>query len=401
MYVTLISCGGGDWNGLTREAQKALEAADRILGGKRLLAALPEEVSGERIDAPLIADQWRYLAPGDVDHVSVLYSGDAGFWSGARTLIPALEEENIPYTVLPGLSSVQLLSARLGIPWQDWNLVSAHGVDVNPVRELLTGKPTFFLTGGKWGTRELCAALADAGLSDLAAVVGQELSLPGEMVEKGTVGEFAGRTFPTLSVLLVQAAPVPPVRTPGFPDDAFLRGEKIPMTKQTVRAAVLAKLAIRPDDCVWDIGAGTGAVSVELALAARQGDTYAVERNPEALSLIRENRKKFCAWNLHVVEAEAPAGLDGLPAPDAVFLGGTGGKFGPVLRAVLARSPSARVWAESITLETLTEALQVLDEEGLPYEVLQLAATCSKAAGPYHLMLANNPVYLITVKERP
>ena len=132
------------------------------------------------------------------------------------------------------------------------------------------------------------------------------------------------------------------------------------MTKQEVRAAALAKLAVRPTDTLWDVGAGSGSVSVELALAAPRGHVYAVECAPDACALIRQNREKFHAYNLSLIEGTAPQVLADLPAPDAVFIGGTKGEMDAVVAAALAKNPAARLCISAIALETLSAAVAAL-----------------------------------------
>lgn len=168
------------------------------------------------------------------------------------------------------------------------------------------------------------------------------------------------------------------------------------MTKQEVRAAVLAKLAVTPTDTLWDVGAGTGSVSVELAFAAPAGQVYAVECDPEACALIQKNREKFAAYNLTLIEGKAPEALDMLPAPDAVFIGGTKGNMGAVIDAVLHKNPAARLCIAAIALETLSAAVAALTAHGLAAEVTQISVSRTKAAGNLHLLMANNPVFLIT-----
>ena len=189
-------------------------------------------------------------------------------------------------------------------------------------------------------------------------------------------------------MLLVENFDVPHFRTPGFPDESFIRGQ-VPMTKQEVRAAALAKLAVKPADILWDVGAGTGSVSVELALAAPKGHVYAVECDPDACALIRQNRAKFQTYNLTLIEGRAPDALADLPAPDAVFIEG-------VLDAVLAKNPDARICISAIALETLSAAAAALTARGLAAEVVQLAVSRTKQAGRLHLLMANNPIFLIT-----
>lgn len=393
MQVILAAVGGGSPETITEECRQALRSADCIIGARRLLNELPEEYTQNRIAAVRSEEILEILASRK-DGCAVIYSGDTGFYSGARSLIPLLEREGISWRVFPGISSVQLLSAALGRPWQDWMLVSAHGVDCNPVGAVMQGKPVFFLTGGELGPVELCRLLAEAGLQELPVVVGENLSYAGERILCGTAGAFAKEEFEPLSVLLAEPAPGVIRRTPGFPDSLFTRGE-VPMTKQEVRAAVLSKLAPAPGDILWDVGAGTGSVSIELALAASWGRTYAVECDERACDLIRRNRERLGAWNLKLIEGAAPQALEGLENPDAVFIGGTRGSMEKVVSLVLDKNPKARICISAICIETLYQAVQALQNRGIRPEVTQIGISRGKAAGSLHMLMANNPVFLI------
>lgn len=394
MRVTLAALGGGDFYSCTWESIQALKDADMILGARRLLDSIPKSCTDYRVaghDPDVLLEK---ILESDVEEAVVVYSGDTGFYSGTRLLVPLLEREEVEYRVLPGISSVQLLASRLGVPWQDWNLVSAHGVDCNVLAEVMKGKSTCFLTGGRLKPETICGILNDAGLGFLEAVVGSDLTYPEEQLVTGTVSQFVNHEFPTLSVLLVDPAPLYPKRTPGIPDSAFLRGD-VPLSKQPIRAAALAQMGVQPEDIIWDVGAGTGGISVELALAANEGTVYSIERNPDACQLIARNREKFCAWNLELVEGEAPDALEALPVPDKVFIGGSGGEFRAILETVLEKNPEALVCADAIAMETLTEAWNSMKDLGLEPSVLQIAAASTRAAGKLHLLLSNNPAFLI------
>lgn len=394
MTVTLAGMGGGTAATMTEELRRAVERAQLIVGAQRLLDALPQGLAAATAAAVAPGKILRLLKASDCEEALVLYSGDSGFYSGARGLLALLQEEHIPARVLPGLSSVQLLAARLGRPWQDWTLCSAHGVDCDPVAEVCAaGGPVCFLTGGVGNNAaDLCRRLTEAGLGELPVTVGENLSYPEERLTTGTAAQLAEETFPSLALLLTEAV-TRPRRTPGIPDGEFIRG-KTPMTKQEVRCAVLSKLALRPGDTCWDVGAGTGSVSVEMALFAKK--VYAVERDADACRLIEQNRAAFGAWNLTLVPGSAPEALNGLPAPDAVFVGGSGGELGAILKAAVAANPKVRLCVSAIALETLDAARRAFEELGIDWEVTQISVARSKAAGKLHLMMAQNPVFLIS-----
>lgn len=395
MNVTLIGMGSGQPENLTLQGLAALRQADLILGARRLLAVLPAGCTENRAAAYRPDEVAELLQTSGAENAVLVYSGDTGFYSGASSMMEKLEALGVRARVLPGLSSIQLLAAALGRPWQGWNLVSAHGRICDPVAECMQGRPTFFLTGGSEDPATLCAQLTAEGFGDVQAVVGQCLGTPEEKLFRGSVKELAAGRFNSLSVLLVEAAEVLPRRAPGLPDEAFERGD-VPMTKQEVRAAVLAKLAVRPEDILWDVGAGTGSVSVELALAAPRGRVYAVECRPEGCALIKANREKFRTRNLVLVEGLAPAALSDLPAPDAVFIGGSKGSLAAIVDAALDKNPDARICVSAIALETLSAAVAALTAKGRTVQVSQIAVSRAKAVGGLHLMMAQNPIYLIT-----
>ena len=278
-------------------------------------------------------------------------------------------------------------------------LCSAHGVDFDVRRAVCGGKPVFVLTSGANTPAALCWERADAGLGALPVTVAENLGYEDERIVSGTAKELAGCAFASLSAMLVinECPLVPQVRAPELSDGAFARG-KVPMTKQEVRAAALAKLAVRPDDICWDIGAGTGSVSVELALQAKQ--VWAVERNAAALALAERNRVQFGAWNLCLKEGSAPDALKDLPTPDAVFVGGSGGKMEGILRAVHHANPKARICVAAIALESLSAACTALEELGYEIDVTQIAVSRSRSAAGLHLMTAQNPVWLIAGIQR-
>lgn len=396
MMVTLVGMGLGTLQSITIEGQAAIQNADFLLGAQRLLDAFEVGFPKHRYAATKPQALLDALQASNAASACVLYSGDTGFYSGTHSLLPLLREAGIDYRILPGLSSVQYFAAKLETPWQNWTLHSAHGKDCDAVCAVMQDRDAFFLTGGTSTPTLLCRQLDAAGLGALQVCVGEQLSYATERILHGTAAHFATLEFAPLSVLLVKAAPRPfPIRSAGLPDEAFLRGA-VPMTKQEVRAAILSKLAVHPGETLWDVGAGTGSVSVELALAAQGGRVFAVEYKEEACRLIRKNREQFGAWNLTLIPGTAPAVLDALPTPDAVFIGGSMGNLSSIVDAVLRKNPAVRLCISAIALETLSLAIAALTAHGLEVKVTQLSVHRTKPAASLHLLMAQNSIFLIT-----
>ena len=401
MEVTLVGVGLGNPSTVTAGAAAALKQADGLIGSRRLLEECPLPQSVPRKFSTKSAEIVEILKKQSWQNPCVLYSGDTGFYSGARTLVPLLEAEHIPFQVLPGISSLQYFAARLGRSWQEWSVVSAHGLNCDPVGEILAahGKPVFFLTSGAEGAGSLCERLTQAGLGHLTATVGQSLSYPQEQIISDSVSRLAGHVFAPLTVLLVEGyTSCRPAGSQGLPDEVFLRGD-VPMTKQEIRAAAIGKLAVRDGETYWDVGAGTGSVSVELALLAPHSTVCAVECGGEACSLIRANREKFGVYNLELTHGRAPEVLAQLPAPDAVFIGGSGGELPAILEAALRKNPAARFCITAIAVETLGTAVAAMTQLGMEPQISQVTVARSRAAGELHLMMGQNPVWIITGRK--
>ncbi len=397
MKVYLIGVGLGNKDTLTVAAERAIRSSAALIGAPRLLEAWPDKVRVPAIFAQDVAQAVHAQREGPV---AVLFSGDLGFYSGAKELYPRLADCEVE--VFPGLSSLVYFCARLRAPWEDVHAVSAHGRALDAVGEIQSHRKTFLLTGGKTKAEDICRGLCARGLGEVRASVGERLSYPDERVLTGTARELAEEHFQDLSVLLVEndRPIVRAYNAPGLPDAAFERGD-VPMTKEEIRALAICKLHLEPWHTLWDVGAGTGSISVEGALAVPKGRVLAIERRAGAIELLQRNKARFGLCNLEIVSGLAPEVLTSLSPPDRVFLGGTGGWMEDILRLALEKSPSLRFVLTAVTLETVCEALRCFQalELGEP-ELVQIAATRTRKAGRYHLMDAQDPVWLICGEGR-
>lgn len=397
MKVWLIGVGMGNPQTLTREAYQALLKADCIIGASRILESLPEECTARRVAAVAPEKILECLKQNPPEsRVCVALSGDVGFYSGAKKLLPLLNGMDVRQCC--GVSSVQYFAAALGRPWQNFKLVSAHGLLCDPCRPVSENDEVFFLTGGAITVKELCRLLCEGGLGDTKITVGERLSYEDETITAATAAELAEKNFEPLSVVLAERCRGPrrPFVTPGIDDEAFLRGGA-PMTKSEVRTVSLSKLGVCPGDVLYDVGAGTGSVAVEMALLAREGQVYAIETQQEAYELICQNCHAFGARNVTPVLGMAPQAMETLPPPDAAFIGGSKGNLKAILEALLKKNPSVRVAINAIAIETVAEASAALSQLGFEeIEIVQVAVSRAKAVGRYHMMMGQNPVTILS-----
>lgn len=414
--VTIIGAGPGNPNLLSRAALDAIDIADVVIGAHRALAGIdvpPDVVRCELVKTADIVAELTDAASWQ--RAVVVMTGDVGLFSGARRLVEALSgDAQVDVRVIPGISSASYLAARLARPWQDWRFASAHGVACDIVAEAERSGELFLATSGGEDPSRLSGELVQAGFGDARVTVAERLSYPEERITCATASEIAGQTFDDLNVMLIEfagSAGSPagssasraassrwPYASSGIPDELFIRGD-VPMTKQEVRAVALAKLRLTATDTVWDVGAGTGSVSIEAALVARAGSVWAVERNAAGVRLIRENADAFGCGNVHAVPGVAPEALAKLPVPDAVFVGGSAGELPSIVEAALEKNSQVRLCVPCVTVETLTEACALLSGSRFKgFEACQVSAARAEAVGLHHLLKAQNPVFLVSAR---
>ncbi len=399
--VYILGIGPGSRSAMTQEVRQAIERADCFIGAKRMLEAVATagQCVYEAVDPQKIAD-FIFSHP-EYRHFAVLMSGDVGFFSGAKKLLPLLKECELE--VLPGISSLAYLCARLKTSYEDIFVTSVHGRPLDIIPTIRANSRVFVLLGGENGINALCRALISAGLGNVQISLGERLSYPDERIIRGRASDLADGHYKKLSVALIENnCPDAPV-TPGLPDRAFQRQEGfdgvVPMTKSEVRAVCLSKLQLTEASICWDVGAGTGSVAVEMALQAKKGQVYAIERKSAAVELLERNRDSFSLRNLTIIEGWAPEACLDLPTPSHAFIGGSSGNMRDILALLLNKNPHIRIVATAISLETISELTACIKE--FPFtetEIVSLQVAHNKKAGPYQLMTGQNPIYIFTMQ---
>ena len=442
LQITLAGIGMGAETLLTEEVRNRIAEADYVFGAKRMVESVKKlcKQNAKTYNCYLSKDIIPLIEniQENSAKIVILFSGDTGFYSGCEKLYNELCKHKGmgKAEVLPGISSLSVLSARTGISWQDAKILSTHGVEPALWKSRLLDaakheKKTFFLTSGVADVEEignlLSSEFAKEEWKNLKIYLGYQLSYPQEWVRCLTVDELCklmnrdhndgwqdslqnslqenpqDRLQDQLqdkpeeglyAGMLINEQPKKHRLTPGYPDDVFIRGQ-VPMTKEEVRSVSICKLHLTEDAVVYDIGSGTGSVSVEIAALSPRVQVYAMEVNGEAVSLLEENCEQFGLHNVNCIQTKAPDGLEDLPVATHAFIGGSKGNLREILWTLYRKNNHMRIVVNAVSMETICQMQELLKE--LPVEqeeILQLSVTKTKQLGGYHMLQAANPVYI-------
>lgn len=400
LRVNIVGIGPGNPKLLTGAALEAINQSTILIGDKRMLANFASEKRFyDTIKTAEICNICANANP-EKDIVSILVSGDVGFFSLAKTISGKLPDcECVRFC---GISSLVYFAQQLQMSWDDAKIISMHGRRQNFIEAVAHNEKVFALTGGENSPQALCAKLCRFGLGGVQVYVGENLSYDNENISSMKAEEAAQKQFSSLSVMMIinKDAKTLAHNVHGLNDDLFMRS-KVPMTKQEIRAVSISKLMPQETDVIYDIGAGTGSCSIELALQAGRGMVYAFERNPEAVQLIEKNKELFGVENLTVIAGEASEKLEEMPVPDCVFIGGSGGNLCKMLDTIYAKNENCRVVINAITVETLIEVVEYYKQhEAYALDIVNVFAARAKKLGAYNLMMSQNPVYIMTALKR-
>lgn len=406
--VTLVGIGCGSHGQMTDDVRRCITSADYIFGAERML----ESVNTTAVQYPYYRkdDIIPVLEQINADNiynknVVVLFSGDTGFYSGAANLCNALAELGYAdVKILPGISSVAYLAAKVGESYSEANIVSTHGVREEKwlpqiAHSTKYNKKTFFITSGPDDINKIGNALMSMNLhsDDVTILLGYQLSYPDENIMKlsprqclsiGKTGLYCG--------LILNPTPKREIVTPSLRDSDFIRGN-VPMTKEEVREVTLCKLALTRDAVFYDIGSGTGSIAVSAAALSPSIDVYALDNNSDALDLVEKNALEAGTFNVTPINATAPDGLNELPMATHAFIGGSKGNLREILTTLYGINPYMRVVMNAVSIESIGEMCSVLKEyKIINSDVTMIQSSRVKEVGEYHMPEAMNPVYIFS-----
>lgn len=392
--ISIIGIGMDGAETITAAGKRAVEASDVLIGARRMIEPFDNlakpfflsYVSSE------IAD---YIHACHYKNIAVLTSGDCGFYSAAEKLLPLLDD--CETEIICGISSPVYFCSKLKISWSDVHFVSLHGTDANIVRNVCAHPKTFFLLGGNISPSDVCRRLCEYGMNGITIHIGENLSCKNERILSGAAEEFTNTQTDKLCVMIVENPDYERHLKSCIADDEFIRG-KVPMTKSEVRSLCVSKLEIGKKDVCWDIGSGTGSVSVEMAIRCTDGKVFAVEKNPEATVLIDKNLHKFKCDNIEVTHDDARHAIIELPSPDCVFIGGSNGCLAEIIHTAYVKNSCVKIVITAVSLETLSECVKVFEENDFEAEITQIAVTRTRKIGSHTMLSAENPIFILKRK---
>lgn len=407
----IIGIGDDGLDGLTDQARQVIVGAGLLLGSPSALKLVEGlKIPTVVLEPEMTAATRQVREALSAERPVLISGGDPLFYGIARYLCDRIGKEH--FEIVPHVSSMQLAFARVKESWDDAYLLDLAGHSPEWVLQRIRhAEKAGLFTSRELTPSRLARLMLDRGLKNFRAFVCENLGSPDERVTQAELGELAGMEFDALNVLILvrktdgpeAAAPAPVRQLFGNPDEVFHQNQprRVVVTQSEVRAIALAQLNLRPESVVWDIGAGSGSVAIEAAQLAHRGKVYAIEPRPQDLELIAANAEAFGVGNLERVAGRAPEALQGLPVPDAVFVGGTGRQVGPILKAAFeSLRPGGRIAVNVAAIDALVEAHRIL--RGLAGEaqvwnvsiargIEQLDRVRFQAINPTFLLAATKP----------
>lgn len=411
--LTVAGIGPGEADYILPAVIKKMKKAHTVIAAKRILSVLKELCQDVNSEANSENSKPVFLAMGKIkdtleqigeilskgQDVVMAVSGDPLMYSLYRTICNDPISEGWEVDLIPGVGSLQMLGAAFGETMEEALIISVHGraKTAGSIALAVAENPkVFFLCSKEQGPAWLSQIMLDYQMDHVTVCAGANLSYEDELLESGTPEEMVQKEFPSLCVAMIKNPEPHQIVRPCFLSDEDFERDKTPMTKEEIRVLILHKMKLHPDDIVWDIGAGTGSVSIECARQVPFGTVHSVERNETAVKLIYKNKEKFSADNLFIYEGDAAKTACTLPEPDKVFIGGSGKELSQILETIAAFPKKIKVVISAVTIETIAEANELLGKYDTDFDVIQATVGRDRKIGSYHIMDTNNPVMIFT-----
>jgi precorrin-6Y C5,15-methyltransferase (decarboxylating) len=402
--VHIIGVAPEGASSLLPEARRLVNRAEIVFGGKRLLQMFPHH-AGEKLIIKNNLAEVTDLIKENLGHkrIVVLASGDPNFYGIASYLTGKLGKDAVD--IIPNVSAMQLAFARIKESWENAVFASVHSRPIEDIVETVRSNDKIgIFTDDEHTPAEIARVLLEHDVDGYQAYVCQDLGRKDEkVIETDLHGLCQTKSSPLNILILLRVQPKKSVAAfrprLGIPDEEFhqRRPKAGLITKQEVRAVSLAKMCLTDESVLWDIGAGSGAVSIEASFLVRKGRIYAIEKNDTDVAIIKRNLRKFQAPNVEVVQAFAPDGLGKLPDPTAVFIGGSGGRMEEILDFVSHRlKPGGRIVLNVVALENLSAAVDALKVRGFVPDVTLVNVARSTSVRELTRFEALNPVFVVT-----
>lgn len=397
--VYIIGVGAGGTASLLPEICQLVDQAEMVFGGERLLRMFPS-LTGQKFVLTNNLSETADLIKRSLGNkrMAVLASGDPGFHGIARYLTKVLGKDAVE--IVPNVSAMQLAFARIKESWDDAVLTSVHAKSIEDIIDLVRGNHKIgILTDERHTPGKIARFLKEHGIENCRAYVCQDLGTRNESIIATDLYSLKQKRFSPLNVLILLREPkeAESQQRLGIPEEKFYRQREGFITKLEVRAVSLAKLALTENSVVWDIGAGSGAISIEASFLAYRGSIFAIEKSADAVAIIRKNVRRFGRHNITVIRASAPDKLEELPAPDAIFVGGSGGRMAEIISTAGVRLKSrGMIVVNVITLENLHSTIKALQTIGFTFEVTLVNIARSTNVIELTRFEALNPIFVIT-----
>lgn len=375
---------------LTAAAEKIIKNADTLIGAERMLKPF-ESLGKVMLRSYDCAEICRFVAEFEGNSAAVLVSGDVGFFSLAKNLLKFPEFADAE--LICGISSPVYFCSKIHKDFEKMKLVSLHGIECGIAVNVRQNRNCCFILGGKITAGELCRRLTEHGLGDVKVWIGENFGCENERIQVGKASDLVDVQCGKLAVVFTENSRKIDDHTACIPDDEFTRSE-IPMTKAEIRCIALAKLNIKSTDICWDIGCGSGSVTVEMALKCHDGMVWAIDRFAEAAELTKKNCRKFACDNVIVKSGIFPDTTP-FPKPNCVFVGGSGGRLDEILNTAFNANPAVKIVVTAVSLETISEASNVMERLGMQVEITQIAVTRTRKIGKKTMLNALNPIFIV------